>query len=241
MELTVLGCATPYPQPGQPCSGYLITEDDTHVVLDCGSGTFAALQNHVSPAEVTALWISHLHPDHSADLLAWSNWALNTPGAPKISVYGPSGWADRLVHMLTGTDDATLVRETFTVHELHDGHTAIHGPLALTSRAVVHSVPTFGVRVESPTAHLAYSGDTEPCPALRSLADNTDVFLCEAGTVKPSRYHTTPDQAAETALGAHAKHLLLTHLAPDLDPHSVRVSDILTTIVTPGWRWTSDV
>ncbi|GAA2975627.1 MBL fold metallo-hydrolase [Actinokineospora diospyrosa] len=235
----MLGCVTPYPRPGQPCSGYLVSEGDTHIVLDCGSGTFAALQEHLSPAQVTALWISHLHPDHSADLLAWSNWALNTPHAPRIQVYGPPGWAQRLNHMLSGTPDTTLVDSIFDTHELHDHHTTTHGNLTLTTRAVQHSIPAYGVRIHNATTHLAYSGDTGPCDALIDLAQHTDFFICEAGTTTPSPHHTTPDQATHTALTAGAHHLLLTHLAPTLNPTTTQPTAIPTTIASAGWRWTS--
>ncbi|MBM7775557.1 ribonuclease BN (tRNA processing enzyme) [Actinokineospora baliensis] len=239
MNLTVLGCATPYPRPGQPCSGYLVSEGDTYVVLDCGSGTFAALQTYLDPGEVTALWISHLHPDHSADLLAWSNWALNTENAPRIPVYGPPGWARRLDQMLTG--DSALVDGIFEIHELCDHHMAAYGPLTLTARAVEHSVPGFGVRIDGPNARLAYSGDTEPCPALTDLARDADLFVCEAGTASPNRYHTTPEQAAHTAIAAGAKRLLLTHLALALDPHALPTTPgVATTIAEPGWLWSSD-
>ncbi|GAA3041102.1 MBL fold metallo-hydrolase [Actinokineospora globicatena] len=240
MQLVVLGCVTPYPAPGQPCSGYLVSDGDTHIVLDCGSGTFAALQDHLPPAEVTALWISHLHPDHSADLLAWSNWALNTPDAPRITVYGPPGWAQRLNHMLTGTLDTTLVDSIFDAYELRDHHTAVHGSLTLTTRAVEHSVPGFGVRVEGSNTCLAYSGDTEPCDAITDLARDADLFLCEAGAAVPGRHHTTPYQAEQTAITAGVHHLLLTHLALALDATAVaRSPAIPTTIATPGQRWPS--
>ncbi|SES45471.1 MBL fold metallo-hydrolase [Actinokineospora terrae] len=204
MVLIVLGCVTPLPSPRQPCSGYLVSEGDTYVILDYGSGTFATLQTYLAPGEVTALWISHMHPDHFADLLAWSNWALNTENARRIPVYGPPGWARRLDQMLT--DDSGLVDGIFEVHELHDHHTVVHGSLTLAARAVEHSVPGFGVRVEGPTARLAYSGDAEPCPALTDLARDADLFVCEAGTTSPSRYHTALEQAVHTAITAGAKH-----------------------------------
>ena len=38
MKLTVLGCNGPYPAPGGACSGYLLQEGDTGVLLDCGAG-----------------------------------------------------------------------------------------------------------------------------------------------------------------------------------------------------------
>jgi ribonuclease BN (tRNA processing enzyme) len=49
MDLTVLGGATPYPRPGAPCSGYLVRHGGTRLWMDAGTGTLAALQEHVRP------------------------------------------------------------------------------------------------------------------------------------------------------------------------------------------------
>lgn len=70
LSLTVLGTASPHPGPGRPCSGYLLRGAGAEVWVDAGPGTFAELQRHTDPDRLTAIWISHLHADHSADLLA---------------------------------------------------------------------------------------------------------------------------------------------------------------------------
>ena len=38
MKLTVLGCYGPYPPAGGACSGYLLEEGGTRVLIDCGNG-----------------------------------------------------------------------------------------------------------------------------------------------------------------------------------------------------------
>src|SRR5436190_1050757 len=68
MELRVLGCAGGWPAAGRACSGYLAGDGRTRVWLDAGAGTLAELVRHTALAGVDALWISHLHPDHCADL-----------------------------------------------------------------------------------------------------------------------------------------------------------------------------
>jgi ribonuclease BN (tRNA processing enzyme) len=89
LSLTVLGCAATFPRPGGPCSGYLLQTPRTSVWVDCGPGTIAALQEHIAPGQLTAIWLFHLHPDHWADLLSALNWVINTPGAPRLWVYAP--------------------------------------------------------------------------------------------------------------------------------------------------------
>src|SRR5690349_6375813 len=105
LRLTVLGSATPYASADNPCSGYLVSSGDTRVWVDAGSGTLAQLQRHVPLDEVDAIWISHLHADHSADLLTCYYAALyaDIHLAAPIPLYGPPGVADRLAHYLTNT------------------------------------------------------------------------------------------------------------------------------------------
>jgi ribonuclease BN (tRNA processing enzyme) len=217
LSLTVLGCTAMYSAPGAPCSGYLVRSPQATVWMDCGSGTFAALQEHVAPSDVTALWISHLHPDHCADLLTAFNWAINTPDAPPLPVYGPGGWATRLAAMMPYEDGSRLVAEAFDVHEFHDGHAVVLGDLWLRSVAVEHAVPAFGLRAECNGRTLAYSGDTGPCDALVDLARSVDLFVCEAGAPEPQATHCTPHDAGHAAARAHAHRLMLTHFPVTAD------------------------
>jgi ribonuclease BN (tRNA processing enzyme) len=215
--ITVLGNATPYPRPDAACSGYLLRTATTSVWVDAGTGTFANLQRHQRPDALTAIWISHTHADHAADLLP-AYYALLfadlAPPAP-IPLYGPPGLADRLETFLasTGPNPADAA---FEVHELHDGHHAVVGDIELTSRAVQHGLPAFGLRAEHDGAVLAYSGDTGPCAALDDLARDADLFLCEAeGPTWDHplpQYHCTPQDAAACATRAGVGRLLITHV-----------------------------
>lgn len=227
LTLTVLGTASPHPAPGRPCSGHLLRGGSTAVWLDAGTGTFAELQRHTDPARLTAIWISHLHADHTADLLAafyaFAHGGL-TPPAP-IPVYAPQGCAERLAGFL-GRPGPDFLDGVFAFQDLYDGHTARHGDLLLTSRAVAHDVEAYGLRAEYDGRVLAYSGDSGPCPALTELARDADLFLCEADIDahhahhEGEQVHLTPEDAGATARAAGAGHLLVTHVGPTLTPES---------------------
>ncbi|MFE2755545.1 MBL fold metallo-hydrolase [Actinosynnema sp. NPDC059335] len=214
-RLTVLGTATPYPRPDDPCSGYLLRTDRTAVWVDAGPGTLAELQRHHRPDRLDAVWISHTHADHAADLLPYYYALLfaDLPPRPPVPLYGPPGLADRLETFLAGAAPNPAAA-AFDVRELHDGHRAEVGDLTLDSRAVRHGLPAFGLRAAHGDAVFAYSGDTGACPALDDLADGADLFLCEADGSGP--HHCSPEDAAAAARGA--RRLLLTHLGPALDP-----------------------
>ncbi|SDN94089.1 Ribonuclease BN, tRNA processing enzyme [Streptomyces sp. cf386] len=225
LTLTVLGTASPHPQPDRPCSGYLVRDEDVAVWVDAGPGSFAELQRHTDAARLDAIWISHLHADHSADLLAaFYGLAYGglDPAAP-LPVYAPQGCAERLAGFF-GRSDTSFLRGVFDVRTLRDGHRVRHGDdLLLTSRAVVHDVEAYGLRVESGGRVLAYSGDSGPCPALTELARDADLFLCEADIDEHrdgEQVHLTPEDAGIAARRAGVRELVVTHVGPTLTPES---------------------
>lgn len=223
-HLTVLGSATPYPSADNPCSGYLVSSADTRIWIDAGTGTLGPLQRHVRLDELDAIWISHLHADHCADLLTayyGARYADIRLAAP-IPLYGPPGIADRLANFLTNTQGRSPVESAFAVTELHDGHQVTVGSLRLTTRAVSHDIPAFAVRIESAGKSLTYSGDTAPCASLTELAERCDVLLCEAESeqapVAEKQVHHTPENTGDTASAAGAGRLIVTHVGRFLTP-----------------------
>ncbi|WP_218005699.1 arginase family protein [Actinomadura hibisca] len=223
LRLTVLGSATPYPSADNPCSGYLLSYGDTRVWVDAGTGTLGPLQQYARLDELDAIWISHLHADHSADLLTAYYGALyaDIQLAAPIPLYGPPGIADRLAGFLTNTSKRSPIESAFAVTELHDGHQVDVGPLRLTSGAVEHDMPAFALRVEAAGTTLVYSGDSAPCEGLTSLADGCDVLLCEAESAQRPEgkpVHHTPEDAGDTAKAARAERLIVTHVGRFLTP-----------------------
>jgi ribonuclease BN (tRNA processing enzyme) len=96
------------------------------------------------------------------------------------------------------------------------------GPFAVTASHVAHPVETFAFRFEHGGHTLTYSGDTGESPTLVELARSADVLLCEAGFPDlpdlPPNLHLCGRQAGQHAARAGAGRLVLTHLAPDIDP-----------------------
>ena len=68
MRLTVLGGCGAWPEAGQACSGFLVEHDGFRLVVDLGYATVPRLLERAAPGQVDAVFISHGHPDHCADL-----------------------------------------------------------------------------------------------------------------------------------------------------------------------------
>lgn len=191
--------------------------------VDTGPGTLAQLQRFVAVLDVDAIWLTHLHVDHCADLLAMY-FALrfsNLRPQRKIPAFGPKGWPERFEAFLQGISPHQI-EEAFEVHEHEDRLSTAVGELRLTAFAVEHGVPSFAVRAEVDGVVFTYSADTGPCEGVLAAADRADLLLCEAGwAARPEGiqpWHMTPAEAGTVAQQASAKRLLLTHLGTDVSP-----------------------
>jgi len=223
VRLTIVGCSGSFPGPESPASCYLVEADDEagrtwRVLLDLGNGSLGPLQRYVDLGGLDALLISHLHPDHFMDACGLYVARRYHPAGPVTSalpVYGPKGIATRLVEAY-GADAEDGIGETYTVAEWTDGRPVTVGPLTVTPRLVVHPVEAYGLRVEHRGRVLAYSGDTDACPALEELAKEADLLLAEASFQEDRDeirgIHLTGRRAGEAAAAAGARRLVLTHI-----------------------------
>ena len=86
MRLTVLGKSPSWQDAGGACSGYLIQEGDTAVLVDCGNGVFAKLRQRIDYVDVDAVVLSHLHADHFLDLVPYAYALTYAPRQQPVPV-----------------------------------------------------------------------------------------------------------------------------------------------------------
>lgn len=232
VRLRIVGCSGTVPGPASPASCYLVEADDAdgrvwRIALDLGSGALGVLQRWCDPRDLDAVFVSHLHPDHCADLAALHVYLSYHPDGRRgrVPVYGPFGTASRL-QQLRGSEEPS---ESLPVEALEPGEPIAVGPLTVTCEPVLHPVPAYAVRVEGPSdsgqerAVLAYSGDTDECDGLDRAADLADLLLVEATYLAADEnepgVHLTAAAAGRLALRSAAGSTLLTHVPPWVDPH----------------------
>ena len=98
MRLTVLGSCGAYPEAGQACSGYLVEHDGFRLLVDLGYAVVPELLRHLTAAGVDAVFISHGHPDHCADLNPLLRArVLGGEALPPLPVYAPPGALDAVL------------------------------------------------------------------------------------------------------------------------------------------------
>jgi ribonuclease BN (tRNA processing enzyme) len=225
MTLTVLGSSASSPDAGDACAGYLVEQGKTRILLDCGSGVLGNLRLVTEVESLSAIVISHFHPDHFLDLIPMRyglKYGLTHPVRPKLFV-PPGGIA-----FLEGVGKAIrnspdFFNNAFQLAE-YDPQTSIQiDDLTLTFQRTTHDEPTWACAVEG-AARFVYTADTQESDDLERFAAGADLLLCEATYPAPagdltegSANHLTSHQAGTLARSAGAKKLMLTHFWPGLD------------------------
>jgi ribonuclease BN (tRNA processing enzyme) len=225
MELRVLGACGSWPGPADATSGYVVTNTGFSLCVDLGSGTFARLQEIMSPLDVGALVISHAHPDHFVDLYTLFYFRFFHPERlPRLPLYCPPGFFEA-VTCLAPTARAEEMREVFDVREALPGHPFEAGPFTVMPHKMRHRPFTIGLRIAAGGPTLAYTADTGPTDEIVALASDADLLLSEATWLAghgrmPN--HLSAIEAGEYGRKAGARSLLLTHVWPRFDPDQVR-------------------
>lgn len=233
MRLTVVGCAGSFAGPASPASSYLVTAEHEgrtwRVLLDIGSGALGALQRHLDPADLDAVLLTHLHPDHCIDLLGlYVTRQYRPAGVPeaRLPVYGPSGTRERIDAAYEAIEEPGT-SAVFDYRRVSDGLPLHLGPFVITPYLVNHPVEAYGFRVEADGRVLAYTGDTDCCPSLVPLLAGADLALADSAFVEGRDevrgVHLTGRRAGEAATEAGvAGRLLLTHIPAWNDPQVCR-------------------
>ncbi|MEN3358931.1 MAG: hypothetical protein V7637_2913 [Mycobacteriales bacterium] len=222
--MTVLGGCGAWPAAGQACSGYLVEQDGFRLLVDPGYATLPRLLALVGAEQVDAVFVSHRHPDHCADLspLLRARALADEPPAP-LPVYSLAGAVDAVLAL----DPPRMGADACKLRPVSPGSTTEIGPFQVHARLLPHYVPNLGVRISAGGATLAYTGDAAPHPDAVALADNAALLLAEA--THPVRLPeaaignlSTAREAGGQATAAGAGRLILTHLWPGTDPATAR-------------------
>jgi ribonuclease BN (tRNA processing enzyme) len=228
MRLTVLGAGPAYTdRDGATGACYLVSSGSTHVLLDLGQGSLPRVFAHVAPADLAAVVVSHLHPDHFIDLVPLRHYLRYEFEPPRrVRVLGPRDLAARLdaLHAEPGFAAAALDLEP-----LGEGARLV-GELEVTGRLVAHTDESYAVRVAPASGGpgLVYSGDCGRALDLVPLIRPGDTLLAEVsfgpGPVPPGAMHLDGPAVGRLAAASSPAGVLLTHLQMGFDANATLAS-----------------
>lgn len=216
MKLTVLGNYGPFPGKDGACSGFLLQDDNTNILIDCGSGVISRLQRYLRIEDLDAIVLSHLHSDHSSDMYVLRyemqiKLMLRSMAKP-LEVYLPETPENYYKEL--------DFHGAFNLNTISEGMQLDIKGFKFTFYKTVHPVECYGMRIEKDGKIFAYSADTTYTENIIKLAENSDLFLCEANATENIRSKSKPPhlsvkEACDIARKANAKRLLLTHFYYD--------------------------
>jgi ribonuclease BN (tRNA processing enzyme) len=226
--LDVIGAGPAYTDlEGATGAAYLVRHGATAVCLDLGQGAFTRLAGALEPSRLSAVLVSHLHPDHFIDLVPLRHY-LRWEFAPsrRVRVIGPHDLDDRLdaLHAQTG-----FTAEALDVEVLEPGTRTV-GSLVVAAARITHTADSYGFRVavghagEAGGVGLVYSGDCGRAEDLDALITPGDVLLSEVsfgpGPVVPGAGHLDGPSVGRLAARTGVGRVLLTHLQMGFDPEA---------------------
>lgn len=220
MQLTILGSGVCVPDGRRYQSGYLLETGANRLLFDLGAGVLQRLaESGADYLEIDAICLSHLHCDHSCDLVPFlfgSNYHPTRRREKPLTLIGPPGteeWLGRLQH---AWHDWIEARDFgLQIHEIGKEPLSL-GNDRLCALPVAHSRGAVGYRLQDSEGHVfAYSGDSGNCDALVELGRDADLFLLEcAFPDQATESHLDARSAGRIAVAAGCRRLLLTHVYP---------------------------
>jgi ribonuclease Z len=246
IEVTLLGTGSPIPDANRAGPSTLVRAGGQTFLVDCGRGVLQrAAAVGVGANGLSALLLTHLHSDHIADLgdVLITRWVSNfAPDLPPLPIIGPPGTAEVVENTLKAFGPDIGYRMTHhadlnspppvEVEEVTDGVVWGRDGVQIRVGPTDHRpvAPTIGFRIDHDNASVVLAGDTVPCRGLDELAAGAGALvhtairrdLLEAAPMQRIRdvcdYHSSVEQAAETAARAGVGILILTHYVPALQP-----------------------
>ena len=219
------------------CSGYLVEDGETCLLVDCGSGVFSKLRGVRDYVDLDAIVITHMHPDHYFDLVPFAcalTWGPRGHGGRRPDDGGPRPPrllvppdASALLHtMAVAGGQPQLLVGAFDVAEYDIEQPARIGALDLRFQPVPHYVPANAVELRCASGgRVTFGADHGPTDALDDFAAQTDLLFLEATLPQAPeteddddpRGHLTAGEAGEHAARCRARRLVLTHISDELD------------------------
>jgi ribonuclease BN (tRNA processing enzyme) len=244
VHVIMLGTGMPFPDPKAQGPATAVTVGDRIFLFDAGPGaerqmTAAGLPVRGGP--LTALFLTHLHSDHTLGLpdLIFTSWVMGRR-AP-LRIIGPSGTRAMTEHLIAAWSEDIAIRTEGLEHSAPGGYKvdvreSSGGVVYDSARVRITAIPVphgswkqaFAYRIDAPGKVIVISGDTRPSQALERAAAGADILIHEVypsvrlkseprpgGDAWPSymhSFHTSDRELGAIASRAKPKLLVLYHV-----------------------------
>ena len=218
LSFACLGSSGAVPTAARDTTALVVRAGRTVCLLDVGGSPVQKLRRvGIDPVGLSAVVVTHTHPDHVYGLPALIQCLLILGRTAPLPVYcrvEHVRTVERLLGLFGLTDEGLAVpvvpvkpRDGVRVLETED--------LVMTACPNVHGrMPNLAVRLDAGRRSLVYSSDTRPCAAVERLARGATALVHEAtfGRPNPAEWHSTAREAGAVARAAGVDRLYLAHV-----------------------------
>ena len=265
VAVQILGSGGPYINPSRSSSSYLLWIDNqAKILVDVGGGAHARFgEAQAKVKDLSLIAISHLHPDHVADLPALI-WISNRFREDPLPIVGPSGnnvfpdfrtFLYRLFDEKNGAFQvlgsalggkepyaASSVRLDIGVVDVAKAEPSTvfdREGITVTALGIPHGdSPTLAYRVQTRDVSVVFSSDqTGTNPEFIKFAKGANVLIMHlaipVGEKNP--FHAGPDVVGRIAQEASIGRLIVSHFTPfNLDATIAELKKFYTGPLTIG-------
>jgi ribonuclease BN (tRNA processing enzyme) len=231
LSVTILGSGTCVPSLKRSSCSVLMRTGDDILLFDTGAGTMRRLlEAGVEIFDVSFVFYSHFHPDHTGELASFlfsNKYPDGSYRKKPLTLVAGKGFLKfyenlRLVYGHWIELDTSL----FNIMEIDNVNYDMRrfDSFKVESIPVEHNPESIAYRITGAGGlSVVYSGDTDFSDNLVVLSKDADVLICESALPDElkAKGHLTPSLAGEIASRANVRKLVLTHFYPECDQADV--------------------
>ena len=232
-ELIVLGSSSASPTARRFPTSFALKVTDKLFLIDCGAPASSLLYRYgFDPQDVQAIFLSHWHMDHIANLGLFLTHNHNLRRSRSLKVYGPRGTRGKIDRLL---NDSFLLRENLRyklkVSNVKSNSSHKEALLKVKFFKTQHlenpklkthfgrKATSLGMILDSPSWRIVYSGDINSPQELGPHVKGCNLLIHEIT-------HAPPEAIADFAESAQIPHLLICHIDAAFDGSPERIKAI---------------
>jgi ribonuclease Z len=220
LAFACLGSSGAVPSAERDTTALVVRAGNTVCLVDVGGSPIQKLRRlGLDPLELTAVVVTHTHPDHVYGLPALVQGLIILGRRAPLPVYCRREHVPlvgQLLDLFGLVEPDGLAVPVSGVEPTEGVEVLATGDLVVTASPNVHGrMPNLAVRVDAGARSVVYSSDTRPCVAVAALARDATVLVHEATFARPdpTQWHSTAREAGEVAQKAAVRRLVLAHIA----------------------------
>ncbi len=228
MKLIVLGSGTCVPSLRRNAPGYYLETSGRQLLVDCGSGTLLQLEKAGrSFRDIDAVFITHAHPDHFADLMPFVHALIAAPALRRTKDFYLVCSREFMVYYEKAIASVLGKPRGFALRIVPIQDTLDFEPFHVSTAKTIHSQDSIAYRFECEGKSVVFTGDADYDQGLISLAENADLLIadCSFPDSMKAAGHLSAKECGSIARKAGVKKLVLSHLYPADSPDNARVQE----------------